>query len=356
MNTRERATHLAAAAGQFPFLSEATTAVLYSLVGAELGDPGILDDFRRYGTHLTKAVPHSPILHVISGNTPAAGLQSLIRGLLLGAHNLCKMPTPALPEIAKFRQALPPELAERVEICQQLPKDWIARAEAVIVFGDDETVADFRGRMRADQVFIAHGQRLSCGVIFEDPKFESAAAAARDASLSDELGCLSPHVFYVGDDPLDYAIRLAEEMESFNARQPRGAIALADVNAIHNLREELSVRAAHDPRVAVFKSNGTAWTVACDPGLGFPRSPLHRFVYVKSLPNDLAAELEPVRQQLSAIGVWPATLEHLRRVAGFGASRLCPVGRMQLPAWTWHQDGKPALLPLVRWVDAEAQG
>ena len=354
MNTAERARHLAAVASRFPFLGATSAADLLALVQTELGDAGALDDFVPYAGHLAMAVAPGTILHVVSANTPAAGLQSLIRGLLLGAHNLCKVPAAGLPEIAEFRAALPAELAARVEIAGVLPDDWLARADALIVFGHDATISHFRTLARPGQIFSAHGHRLSFGVVFDDPDSASAQPAARDASLFDQQGCLSPHVFYVAGDAREYAARLANAMRAFQAREPRGRVSLSEANAIRSLREDLAFRTAQGDAVAVWQSEGsTAWTVAFDATPGFPRSPLNRFVFVKPLPADFAAELREVRAHLSCAGIWPATPAHARSLAALGVSRICPLGRMQSPPWTWLQDGAQSLLPLVRWVGAE---
>jgi hypothetical protein len=315
----------------------------------------VLETFRWHGKHLSRAVAPPVILHIVSGNTPAAGLQSLIRGLLLGSHNLCKLPSAGMPEMLQFREALPPELAARVELHTHLPAEWIERADAVVVFGNDETVRQFRTLTRPEQAFVGHGHKLSFGVVFADPKFASVPGAARDASLFDQLGCLSPHVFYVAQDPFTYAVKLADEMQKFEARHPRRALSIAEANEIRNRRADLAFRAASDKSLALFQSSGsTAWTVVFDATPDFPRSPLNRFVFVKPLPADLAAELAPVRRHLSAAGMWPATIENARKLSTLGANRLCPIGRMQAPPWTWHQDGQPALTPLVRWVDFES--
>ncbi len=354
MTTAERATHLSTAATRFAFLGPTSADDLLGLVRTELGHAEALDDFVPYGGQLARAVAPETILHVISANTPAAGLQSLIRGLLLGAHNLCKIPAAGLPEIAEFRAALPPELAARVEIASELPDDWLPRADAVIVFGHDATIAHFRALVRPEQRFIAHGHRLSFGVVFDDPTFLSAPLAARDASLFDQQGCLSPHVFYVAIEARGYAARLAEEMRAFQKREPRGRIALAEANAIRTCREELAFRAAQGEPVALWQSDGsTAWTVAYEETPGFPHSPLNRFVFVKPLPAHLATELREVRAHLSCAGAWPATPAHARTLATLGVSRICPLGQMQSPPWTWLQDGAQALAPLVRWVGAD---
>ena len=71
------------------------------------------------------------------------------------------------------------------------------------------TIAHFRALVRPEQRFIAHGHRLSFGVVFDDPDFASPPLAARDASLFDQQGCLSAHVFYVAQKAREYAARAA---------------------------------------------------------------------------------------------------------------------------------------------------
>ncbi len=161
----ERARHLAAAAAPFrELLGSVTSDDLLALLRAELGHPGILDGFQPHGAHLTRAVAPPVILHVVSGNTPHAGLQSLLRGLLLGSHNLCKLPAGNLvPELATFRAVLPPELAASVELSETLPDAWLERADAAVVFGSDETVELLRRRSPPGRTFLAHGHRVSLG-------------------------------------------------------------------------------------------------------------------------------------------------------------------------------------------------
>ena len=358
MTTREISEHLAAAASAFPFLGTVTPEALCDLVRWELGDEKILDDFQPRATHRSMAVGPETILHIISGNTPHAGLQSLMRGLLLKSRNLCKIPSAGLPEIARFRDALPPALAARIEIATELPPDWIERANAVIVFGTDETVEKFRALTTPAQIFVAHGHRVSFGVIFDDPRRESVALAARDASLFDQQGCLSPHVFYVrecaGLDAMTYAELLAAEMEKFNAVEPRGVISSGEAAAIHAVRADYEFRVASAPGIRVWKSaTSSAWTVICDRNSAFTISCLNRVIFVKPWPEDPAPALFKVKPHLSTIAIWPASAENANRVRGLGATRICSVGAMQSPPLAWHQDGLPVLASLVRWNDVE---
>ena len=357
MQTREIAHHLAEAARHFPLLGSITQENLMDLVRIELGHEEILNEFRPYGDagNLTRAVGPRILLHIISGNTPHAGLQSLIRGLLLDARNWCKIPCAGLPEIAEFREYLPFELARRIEIDTQLPGHWLAQADAVVVFGSDDTVEHFRSRVLAGQRFLRHGHRFSFGVVFDDPQFESIEGAARDASLFDQQGCLSPHIFYV-PAPMarEYASRLAEAMAAFEKENPRGPLTVAEHTEINALRGEFGFRAATDPEAGIWQSpDSTAWTVLLDPDSHFSASCLNRVVYVKPLPDDLDSALLRARLHLSTVGIYPVTPENCARVASSGVSRICPIGKMQLPPVTWHHDGRPVLAPLVRWIDFE---
>lgn len=365
LTTAERARHLAAAAAPFrDLLGEITPGDLRDLVRAELGHAAILDGFQEHGGHFARAVAPGTILHVISGNTPHAGLQSLLRGGLLGSHNLCKMPSGSLaPELAAFRAGLPPELAAAVEFSETLPDAWLERADAVIVFGSDATVAELRRRVRPDQTFVAHGHRVSLAVILDGPGARSVDAAARAVSLFDQQGCLSPQGFYVRESPsLDaraYAGHLAAALARHHEISPRAGLPPRESAALAAWREEWRFRTSNDPaHYALWTSQGsTAWTVLYDGAQpGFTPSPLNRTVIVKPLPPDLPAALAPVRPHLSAVGLWPSTREHADWLAGqdVGASRLCPLERMQLPPLTWHQDGASSLAALVRWVDFEA--
>jgi hypothetical protein len=347
MTTRERAAALAQAAQSFPWLGLHEAEQLLEVVRMELGHAEILDDFQPYGGHFSKAIPAKNILHIVSSNTPHAALQSLIRGLLIGAHNLCKIPSGGLPEPEQFRAALPAELAAALEITSELDDAILQRADAVIVFGSDETIAHFRSRVRANQIFQPHGHKFSIGIVFDDPQFASARHAARDASLFDQQGCLSAQVFYVANNPAAYAEKLAQEMARFEEMNPRLTLDPSDAAAIRALRESCAFRRAAGEPLQIWTSpSGTAWTVIFDPTPAFTASPLNRVVFVKPLPENPA----PLAH-LSTAGLWPASEENARRALAFGARRLCRIGEMQNPPWTWHQDGGLTLAPLVEWVD-----
>jgi len=327
MNTLARAAALAETCRHFSFLGSSTTDDLLSMVNADFGSAAALDQ-----------ITPGTVLHVLAGNTPAAALQTLVRGLLVGAHNLAKLPSSGLPEVGDFISHLPPALASRVETSTALPETWLERADAVVVFGDDETIAHFRTRVREGQRFIGHGHKVSFGAILDDPTFASIDDAARDIAAFDQLGCLSPHVLYVGGDARTYTAALILALDLI----PRGPLPLSAATAIRALCEDVTFRAANGEPCAAWRGKNSC--VIYDETPGFPRTPLHRTIFVKPLPADWQAELRDVRAHLSCVGVFPSSAT----IPGIEIDRLCPIGLMQLPPWTWHQDGVAPLASLVQ--------
>ena len=354
MNTADRATALARAAEFFALLGPTTADDLLDVVRLELGHPEILDGFRPYAGGFSRAVPNDPILHVISGNTPHAGLQSLIRGLLLGAHNFVKLPSSGLREIEDFIKLLPPSLAEMVVTGADLPEHWLRESRTCVVFGSDATIAHFRQKLPAEILFEPHPHRISLAIVFDDREGNSPHFAAVDVARFNQKGCLSPHDIYVAGDANGFAARLAEALAEVERQEPRGEITPGEAAEIADLRANYRFRSANDPRVALWESeDSTAWTVIYEQETWFASSCLNRLIFVKPLPPDLVSALGPALPWVAAVGIWPATPENAESAARLQPSRICPLGEMQNPPFSWHQEGRQTLAPLVRWVDFE---
>jgi hypothetical protein len=179
-----------------------------------------------------------------------------------------------------------------------------------------------------------------------------------------QLGCLSPHVIYVqlgGEiSPEHFAQLLAEELEKREASEPRGELPAEHAAAIASRRGIYEVRAAHSPETTRHwcSKDSTAWTVVYEADARFQLSCLNRFIYVKSV-SDLKSVLEnadSIRGKVSTVGI-AAPEEKINEIATqlarWGATRICPLGRMQNPPLAWRHDGRPALGDLVTWTDLE---
>ncbi|HEY5741461.1 MAG TPA: acyl-CoA reductase [Terrimicrobiaceae bacterium] len=356
MNTAERAAALSKAIQGFPLLGAVPLEELIDLVRLELGHAEILDGFRPYAGAFSWAIPRDPILHIVSGNTPHAGLQSIIRGLLVGGKNYVKLPSSGLEEVEEFVRSLPAWLGDRVTIETELPEAWLKESNTWIVFGSDETISSFQRRLPSSTVFDPHPHRISLGIIFENARHDPSPFAAADVARFNQKGCLSPHDFYVAEDSKDFAARLAQQMAQQELIFPRGAITSREAAEIADLRASYRFRSGSDSRVSIWESeNSTAWTVIYEEDPWFAISCLNRVAFVKPLPSDLLGALGPALPWVAAVGIWPVTPENAEKAAALRPSRICPLGAMQSPPIAWHQEGRQTLAPLVRWVDFESE-
>ena len=243
-----------------------------------------------------------------------------------------------------------------------------AGADCVTATGSDETLAAIRARLPVKTRFLGYGHRVSFGFVAGGVLHGSTARqiitrAADDVVAWNQLGCLSPHVIYVESggevSPEQFAELLADELERREQTEPRGELPAEHAAAIASRRGIYEVRAAHSPETRMWRSkDSTAWTVVHEADARFQLSCLNRFIYVKGV-KDLAEALqnaEIVRGQVSTVGL--AVPEHkleelAAQLARWGATRVCPLGRMQNPPLTWRHDGRPALGDLVTWTDWE---
>jgi len=319
---------------------------------AELGNPSALDDFHPHGDLLSRAYAPEFILHVVSGNSPHAAIQSVIRGLLLGSHNIIKLPSAGLPEFSDCIIQFPANLKELIETHHTLTDYILSKANAIIAIGSDSAIDAIHQKTRPDQIFVPHGHKVSIGIVYDD--FECAASlAVLDISIYNQQGCLSPHAIYVQGDAMKFTELLASEMKKFSADNPPSPISLSEAGAIRNLRETTRFIAANSPTTKLWESNDSLdWTVVYESDPVLKLSCLNRCVYVKPLPVDLnVMSLGTESQHLSTIAIHPFKQDTAFSLTELPAHRICPLGQSQQPSLFWHHDGFAPLTSLVKWKD-----
>ena len=353
MQLPNRVEAISAAAREFAWLDDLTPSGIRRWIALELGR--LLDTTapQTYGEHHCWAQPLSPILHVVSGNTPHAGIQSLVRGILVGATNRVKLPRQGLPEFDHFVQLLPEELQPQTS--NSLHPDWMDEAEAIVVFGSDETVEFFAKHVSPRQRLVTYGHKISLGLVLGPFDENVVEGAVRDVLVFDQLGCLSPQLYYTAGDSAKFARRLAVRFnELFQGDKGITEWTSEIAGSLRTCREEWKFRAATEPGIQVWESSENLdWLVIHDPNPDLVSNPLYRTIFVKPLPRKLQSVVSPIRRQISTIGVHPVNLQTTQLAIELGAQRVCPIGQMQRPAVTWHHDGGPTLASLVRFVDIE---
>jgi hypothetical protein len=371
------------AAGLDAFFRQWTPENLESLLRQELGHARRLDGFfpnddEGPSTRTAMALGPRLLAHIAPGNIPAPVLTEMALGLLARSAQFvkCASGQALVPRIfAHSLYEADRKLGACLEIAawkggsENLESALFAEADCVVATGSDETLAAIRQKLSQTTRFVGHGAKVSFAYITREALERQTHAvverAAADVTAWNQRGCLSPHVIYVeengGGTGEDFANLLAGKLEALEKTHPRGALNAGDAAAIATRRGFYEVRAAHSPETRMWASQeSTAWTVILENDPQFQISCQNRFIYVK-LVKELAAALqgaELVREKISTIGLacGPAqTSELARRLARWGAKRICPLGQMQHPPLGWRHDGRPPLGDLVTWIDWETR-
>jgi hypothetical protein len=369
------------AAGLDQFFKQLTVANLESLLRQELGHPSRLDSFfpdEDQGRPSRVAMAYGPPLlaHIAPGNLPAPILTEMALGLLTRSAQFVKCASGAALVPRMFAHSLY-EADRKLGACLELAV-WpggshalesalFAEADCIVATGSDETLAAIRHKAPPGARFIGHGSKVSFGYVTSqalDREPESVVEdAAADVTAWNQRGCLSPHVIYVedkgGGSAAEFAELLAGKLEALEMTHPRGPLSAGEAAAIATRRSLYEVRAAHSPETKMWASrDSTAWTVVLENDPLFQISCQNRFIYVK-ITADLAQALqgaELVRDNVSTVGLACApaqSAELARRLARWGAKRICPLGQMQRPPLGWRHDGGPPLGQLVSWAEWE---
>lgn len=371
------------AAGLDGFFRQLTAENLHRLLEQELGHAGRLDEMAATPSEQQTqraAIVTAPafLVHVAAGNVPNPTLMSMVLGLLLRSAQFVKCASGGafLPRLfAHSIYEVEPKLGACLELAewqggrQDLEDVLYEAADCVTVTGASETVAAVRHRVPARVRFVPYGHRVSFAYVSGEVLtglnvVKVVARAAADIVAWNQLGCLSPHVIYVeqggGATAEQFAELLSRELEQREKLEPRGELPVAAVVAISTRRSIYEMRAANSAETRCWCSwESTAWTVIHEESPQFQLSCLNRFIYVKPV-SSLAGALEAAdafRGKVSTVGL--AVPEHkaqemATQLARWGATRVCPLGKMQNPSLLWRHDGRPVLGDLVTWTDWES--
>ncbi len=349
MSLSERVKSVVAASSRFPWLHAVTEKAVWDWLALELGPGWSPENSVPYGSSELRSVPCSPIYHIVSSNTPHAAIQTLTRGIVLGAANRLKTPSSGIPELEAFIEGLAE--ADRPERSAEFVPEWFSGSAAIVVFGTDETIREFSRRVDPWQRFLPHGQKVSLSLLSGDYDRTAVHQVAQDICAFDQLGCLSPQLCFVQFQPRRFCEMLAQELDSLAA----GSIDFPAATALRSFRDEWGFVASQDAAVGLWASQDSLrWTILLDPAQSVPGNPLYRTMIVK--PWNTIGALESLRRFISTISVFPFTSQNIELAVRLGAQRICLPGAMQNPPLTWHHDGWPALGSLLRYVDIEESG
>lgn len=311
-----------------------------------------------------KAFGADVALLILAGNIIGVGIWDIAFCLLCKTPVLVKPSSdePLLPALfAQSLAAAAPELADAVA---SLPPDvrlevWDG-IDAVIVYGTDETVTAVKRCAPAKMRVIERGHRFSVAIVdaaYADER--TAQLLALDIARFDQRGCLSPQVCFVVGRAATAAFghKVAEALQRLNAELPP-VLRDSERARVTHFRLTCQMLGAQ-----VLAPSDASWTVAVwdAPTMRDAWQKVAcsaRVVHIVAMDalDAVFDALRPLGQFLQGVAVAmdETMAERTAEALGhMGASRVCPVGRLQTPPLEWSQDGKHLIAELVRWCDLE---
>lgn len=351
---------------------------LYRFLDEEFDNPGMLDGFRpRKSGGFSRVYGPKLIFHVFSGNVPGLPIWSIIMGLLLKSAGIGKTSSSEPLMATLFARSLE-EVNPKLSACLAI-LPWkggsaeyedvvLQQADAVVVYGSNETVDQIKNRVHQDIPVVAYGHKVSFAAIGQEAltveRFhDTVHRLAQDVSIYDQQSCLSPQAVFVEEGGVistrEFAQLLASELGHYEKRRPRAKLMDEEILSIRTVRNRYEALAISSPEVEVYASEpGTEWTIIYHAKPGFEGSPLNRTLHVFACRNleECLGHLRPYRSYLQTVGVavGPNRLETLAGLfAREGVTRITALGKMTLGVSGWHHDGRFNFIDLIRFVDIE---
>lgn len=356
-----------------------TSERMLKLLDELLGNHNALDKFVERPMGLKgKAFGADLAFLILSGNIVGVGIWDIVFCLLCKTPVLVKpsLDEPVLPTLfALTVEKFAPELAPSIAVIpfpserEDLLTVALNECDAVVVYGTDETVKAVKQKTPAKVRFVERGHRFSVAIVDENFADEwTAELLALDLARFDQRGCLSPQVCFVvgqktGNAGHEFGEKLAQALERVERELPTN-LNESEKIAVSQFRltcEMLGAKVLSPPNagwtVAVWvedqkvrNATGEAnWRkVACAARV------IH-IVPVDSL-DKVFEMLRPFGRFLQGVALAVDSSEAERIAEAFGqmgASRVCPIGQLQIPPIEWSQDGKHLISELVRWCDLE---
>jgi acyl-CoA reductase-like NAD-dependent aldehyde dehydrogenase len=299
-------------------------------------------------------------LHVLAGNVPGVGIFGIVAALLAGIASLVKPAArePFLPDLfVESIAAVAPELQCGLALApwrggtEELDATALHEADVVLAYGRDDTLD--RLAARAPHRLLRHGSRLSAALIEHSALTRTTARLlAQQIALYDQQGCLSPQIACVEDtgrrETDAFAALVADALGALEHELPRVAPTLAESAAVWRFLETQRWRAQEGAEVAVHGGREGFASVVCDRSGEWSMSPTFRHLVMVPVPTlgasrTVLGRITGVIEAIGYAGPMHRLAEASAIAADLGASRLCPLERLQAPPFAWRQSGHARL-------------
>jgi hypothetical protein len=310
---------------------------------------------------------------IMPGNVPGASLHEFSTALIAGSGLIVKTSSAEPLFFGAFAGTIAevdPQVGARIAVFNwsrgqtNLTQALRTACDWIVAFGNDATLAGLSAaEIRSNESKSPHtqlvgfGSRVSGALVMNEAlrdRIEVLNALARDITLFEQRGCLSPHhIFVEGTGARAFAAELATMLDRVAAKiPPPRRYGLEDAAAVRRVRENARWRALGGQDVALWEGARLGWTVVYDSSAHFCVSPGWRTVYVSAIVDleDFIRRMEPASGRLEACAIaGPASrvAQVTPALARLGVSYICAPGTMQSPPLEWRHSGGAFLLKLL---------
>jgi len=213
---------------------------------------------------------------IMPGNVPGAGLHEFSTALIAGSGLIVKTSSTEPLFFGAFARTIAevdPQVGARIAVFNwsrgqtHLTEAFRTACDWIVAFGSDATLAGLttaeipatsnQSKYRDTQL-VGFGSRVSGALVMSEASRDStdvANALARDITLFEQRGCLSPHhVFVEGTGARAFAAELATALDRMAAKlPPPHRYGLEDAAAVRSVRENARWRALGGQDVALWE-------------------------------------------------------------------------------------------------------
>ncbi len=350
---------------------------LKNVLNLSLGDLSVLDLPTKIHSRNLIAIPKGILVHWISGNVPLLGVISLFQGLITKNKNIVKVPSSnkfilskILKDIGAKEFVADDEIISGKQFTDNIMVVYIdkedmesqsllsLKADLRVAWGGREAIENIsKFNRKIDSEDLIMGPKTSLAVIAKDylqrdkSVDEITGRIVRDVFNLDQLGCNSPHNFFIEKDSvvsINNFVQILSQKFSQESKR-RKVFERAPMDTFNILSERVLYSVSEGKDVVI--GDDFKYTIFIDYNDSSPSTPLfHRCIFLK-IVNDIyqVPKKFPTELQTVGLAIPENRLDKFVRIAlRHGVLRFANIGFMSMYEVPW--DGILPLNRMVKWI------